>query len=160
MGCKFLRNFLQLGLGQEGEDDVCMELWRKRIVANLPSFFLSVWDMKECEKERMMMTFVRMGGGVVGIMKSWKRWDRKEVELSWRNKLLNMQSNQHMSWELKARSSNGGGGGCSKGSAHYVWWLEMSEKGKKRGTWSSCWSKKIGVEKEETNMSLGLLWLV
>jgi hypothetical protein len=29
-----------------------------------------VWDMKECEKEIMMMMVVRMAGGVVGIMKS------------------------------------------------------------------------------------------
>jgi hypothetical protein len=67
-----------------------MELWKEKIVANLPSFFLSVWDMKECEKEGMMMMFVRMGGGVVGIMRSWERWERKEAELSWRNKLFNM----------------------------------------------------------------------
>jgi hypothetical protein len=43
---------------------------RERVVVNLPSFFLSVWDMKECEKEGMMMMFVKMGGGVVGIMRS------------------------------------------------------------------------------------------
>jgi hypothetical protein len=28
-----------------------------------------VWDMKECEKEGMMMMFVSMGGGVIAIMK-------------------------------------------------------------------------------------------
>jgi hypothetical protein len=43
---------------------------RKRIVLNLSSFFKNVWDTKECEKEIMMMMFVRMGSGVVGIMKS------------------------------------------------------------------------------------------
>jgi hypothetical protein len=43
---------------------------KERFVANLLSFFLSVWDMKECEKEGMMMMFVRIRGGVVGIMKS------------------------------------------------------------------------------------------
>jgi hypothetical protein len=31
------------------------------VVVNLPSFFLSVWDTKECEKEGMMMMFARMG---------------------------------------------------------------------------------------------------
>ncbi len=43
---------------------------RKRVVADLPSFLLSVWDMKECEKEGMMLMFVRMGGGAIGIMRS------------------------------------------------------------------------------------------
>jgi hypothetical protein len=43
---------------------------RERVVATLPSFFLNVWDAKECEKEGMMMLFVRMGGGVMGIMRS------------------------------------------------------------------------------------------
>jgi hypothetical protein len=43
---------------------------RERVVVNLPSFFLSVWDTKKREKEGMMMMFVRMGGGVVGIMRS------------------------------------------------------------------------------------------
>jgi hypothetical protein len=102
-----------------------MELWREKIVFDLPSFFLSVWDTKECEKEGMMMMFVRMGGGVVGIMRSWERWERKEAKLSWRNKLFDMQFSQHMSWELEARSSSGGGGSCSRGNIHYVWWLEM-----------------------------------
>jgi hypothetical protein len=46
-----------------------MELSREKVVAFL-SFFLSVWDMKECEKEGMMMMFVSMGGGVIGIMKN------------------------------------------------------------------------------------------
>jgi len=34
---------------------------RERIVDDLPSFFLSVWDMKKCEKQGMMMMFIRMG---------------------------------------------------------------------------------------------------
>jgi hypothetical protein len=41
---------------------------RELLLVSLPSS-LSVWDMKECEKEMMMM-FVRMGGGVVGIMRN------------------------------------------------------------------------------------------
>jgi len=84
-----------------------MELWREKIVASPPSF-LNVWDTKECEKERTMMLVVNMEGGAMGIMRSWKKWERKEVGLSWKNKLLKMQSNQHTSWELEARSSNGG----------------------------------------------------
>jgi hypothetical protein len=67
-----------------------MELWKERVVVDLPSFFLSVWDMKECEKEGMMMMFVKMGDGVVGIMRSWQRWEWKEAKLSWRNNLLKM----------------------------------------------------------------------
>jgi len=47
-----------------------MELQREKVIVDLPSFFLSVWDMKKCEKERMMMMFVKMGGGVVGIMRN------------------------------------------------------------------------------------------
>jgi hypothetical protein len=90
--------------------------------------------MKECEKEGMMMMFVSMGGGVIGIMKNWERWERKEGKLSWKNKLFKMQSNQHMSWELEAKSSSGGGGDCSKGGAHYVWWLEASGRDKNKGT--------------------------
>jgi hypothetical protein len=43
---------------------------RERVVVDLPSFFLSVWDTKQCEKEGMMIMFVRMGGGAVNIMKS------------------------------------------------------------------------------------------
>jgi hypothetical protein len=46
---------------------------RKIVIVDLPSFFLNVWDTKECEKERMMMMFVRMGNGVVGIMRSWEK---------------------------------------------------------------------------------------
>jgi hypothetical protein len=41
--------------------------YEKRV--DFPSFFLNMWDMKECEKEEMMM-FVRMGGGAMGIMRS------------------------------------------------------------------------------------------
>jgi hypothetical protein len=43
---------------------------RERVVVDLPSFFLSVWDTKEREKEGMLMMFVRMGGGAVNIMRS------------------------------------------------------------------------------------------
>jgi hypothetical protein len=43
---------------------------RGKVVADLPSFLLSVWDTKECEKEGMMMMFVRIGGGAMGIMRS------------------------------------------------------------------------------------------
>jgi hypothetical protein len=39
---------------------------RERVVVDLLSFFLSVWDTKECEKEGMMMMFVRMGGWCCG----------------------------------------------------------------------------------------------
>jgi hypothetical protein len=35
-----------------------------------PSFFLNVWDMKEFEKEKMMMMVVRIRGGAMGIMRS------------------------------------------------------------------------------------------
>ncbi len=63
---------------------------------------------------------IRMGVGVVGIMKGWERWERKEVGLSWKDKLLKMQFNQHVCWEVEARSSNGGGGDCSRGGDHNV----------------------------------------
>jgi hypothetical protein len=46
-----------------------VSIWSCEKRVDLLSFFLSVWDMKECEKEGMMM-FVRMGGGAMGIMRN------------------------------------------------------------------------------------------
>jgi len=47
-----------------------MELKERGIIVDFSSIFLNdEWDMEGCEEQRMMMMVIRMGRGVLPIMK-------------------------------------------------------------------------------------------
>jgi len=96
---------------------------------------------------------VKMGRGVVDMMRSWEKWEKKEVGYCEKKIPRNAVQSTYL-MGIRGKIIKWWGGGCSREGTHYVWWWEANGRGKRRGTWTCCLSKEIGVEKEETNLFL------
>jgi len=119
---------------------------REKIVVDLPSFFLSVWDMKKCEKEGMMMMFIRMGGGAMDI---------REVERGGKGRSLGYHEETSSKDVVQSSYILGIGGKILK---WWGWWLLKRRhslcmmargewKGKEERYLNMLLDKKLGVEK-------------